>query len=231
MERPDQTDQRDLQSVAALADPLRRRLYEIVADGAEPLGREQVAEVAAVPVHTAKFHLDKLVDEGLLEVDFRRLSGRTGPGSGRPSKLYRRIEREIAVSLPARQYDLLSRILANAVAESASTGEPVTTVASRVARAEGQEFGRGRPLSEERDLARVESALAATGYEPRLTRHEVLELRNCPFHRAAAEQTELVCGLNLDFVTGLCDGLAANGVRPELDPGEHRCCVTITAQG
>ena len=54
------------------------------------MGRDQAAQGVGVPTHTAKFHLDRLVDEGLLEVEFRRLSGRTGPGSGRPAKLYRR---------------------------------------------------------------------------------------------------------------------------------------------
>ena len=94
-----------------------------------------------VPVHTAKFHLDKLVDEGLLEVEYRRLTGRTGPGSGRPAKLYRRADRELAVSLPARQYDLLSRILASAVASATTSGEPVVDVAAAVARTEGARFG------------------------------------------------------------------------------------------
>ena len=88
----------------------------------DAVSREQAARQARVAVHTAKFHLDKLVEEGLLEVEYRRLTGRTGPGSGRPAKLYRRLDRELAVSLPARQYDLLSRILATAVASATTRG-------------------------------------------------------------------------------------------------------------
>ena len=78
------------------------------------MSREQAAEGSGCPAHTAKFHLDRLVDEGLLDVEFRRLTGKTGPGAGRPAKLYRRSGREIALSLPQRSYDLLSTILAQA---------------------------------------------------------------------------------------------------------------------
>src|SRR3954452_18464354 len=108
----------DVVGLAALADPLRRRLYRYVARSATPVGREEAARAVEVAVHTAKFHLDRMVDDGLLEVEFKRLSGRSGPGAGRPAKLYRRSRQEFAVSLPDRHYDLLSRILAEAVADS-----------------------------------------------------------------------------------------------------------------
>src|SRR3954449_6016107 len=96
----------DLASLGALAEPSRRALYEAVVAAAEPVSREQAAEAVGLPLHSVKFHLDRLVDEGLLEVEFRRLSGRRGPGAGRPAKLYRRARTEISVSLPARRYDL-----------------------------------------------------------------------------------------------------------------------------
>jgi predicted ArsR family transcriptional regulator len=52
-----------------------------------------------------------------------------------------------------------------------------------------------------------------------------LQLRNCPFHRVAQEQTALVCGLNLEYVSGVCDGLGCDRVEAELDPAPDRCCV------
>ena len=124
LEMPPEPSDLDLAGVAALAEPVRRQLYDVVAGADAAVSREQAAQGAGVAVHTAKFHLDRLVDEGLLEVEYRRLTGRTGPGSGRPAKLYRRSDRELAVSLPARQYDLLSRILATAVAAATASGEP-----------------------------------------------------------------------------------------------------------
>jgi predicted ArsR family transcriptional regulator len=224
LEMPD-----DLSGVAALAEPVRRKLYDAVCSADEAVSREQAAREVGVPVHTAKFHLDKLVDEGLLEVEYRRLTGRTGPGSGRPAKLYRRADRELAVSLPARQYDLLSRILAAAVATATATGKPVAEVAASVARSEGRRFGAGHSSRSRSQLRRLADALAAGGYEPRVV-DGTMELRNCPFHRVAQQQTALVCGLNLEYVGGVCQGLGCHGVEAALEPAPGRCCVTAHAE-
>src|SRR5689334_18516051 len=86
----------DFTAVAALADPVRRRLYRYVAAQQDAVGREQAAEGAGVPLHIARFHLEKLVDEGLLDTEYRRLTGRAGPGAGRPAKLYRRTAAEVS---------------------------------------------------------------------------------------------------------------------------------------
>jgi predicted ArsR family transcriptional regulator len=214
-----------LDTLAALGDPVRRRLYEEVASAPEPLGREEAAARAGVAVHTARFHLDRLADEGLLEVEYRRLTGRTGPGAGRPAKVYRRGPREISISLPARHYDLLSRILSTAVAEAETAKDPVRAVAVRVAREEGRAFGSTSP-ARGRELTRVATALAAMGYEPVVGRDEV-RAANCPFHQAAQEQTELVCSLNVAYVEGVCAGLGCDGVATELEPTAGGCCVVV----
>ena len=221
--------ERDVPVLAALGDPVRRRLYRVVASAAEPIGREEAAELAGVAVHSAKFHLDRLAKDGLLEIGYRRLSGRTGPGSGRPAKVYRRAAREFAVSLPERQYDLLSRILATAVAEATKAGEPVAPVAVAVARKEGAAHGSSRAAEDEpggSDLRTLTDALVPLGYEPH-AEDDVLLLNNCPFHKVAQDQTELVCGLNLEFVSGVCDGLGRPSLVPELHPDPERCCVTV----
>ena len=105
--------------VGALAEPARRALYRYVVAQPEPVSRDQAAAGAGLPRHTAKFHLDKLVADGLLDTEYRRLSGRRGPGAGRPTKLYRRSSRQLAVSLPPRLYDLAGQILAGAVETAA----------------------------------------------------------------------------------------------------------------
>ncbi len=110
--------------VSALAEPARRALYLYVVAQPEPVSRDQAAAGVDLPRHTAKFHLDKLVDEGLLDTEFRRLSGRRGPGAGRPTKLYRRSARQVAVTLPQRHYDLAGQILAGAVEDAARDGRP-----------------------------------------------------------------------------------------------------------
>ena len=110
--------------LAALADPIRRELYLFVAAQPEPVSRDRAADGVAVPRHTAKFHLDKLVEQGLLDTEFQRLSGRRGPGAGRPTKLYRRSGRELSVTLPARRYDLAGQLLARAIDDSTTDRHP-----------------------------------------------------------------------------------------------------------
>src|SRR5579885_112901 len=111
--------------LAALGDEVRRRLYRFVVDAGRAVGRDEAATGVGVAHHTAKFHLDKLVDEGLLDVEFRRLGDRRGPGAGRPAKLYRRSAIELAVSVPERRYDVAGTVLAGAVSRAQSTGVPL----------------------------------------------------------------------------------------------------------
>jgi predicted ArsR family transcriptional regulator len=230
-EEPDAVDQA-ASALASLADPTRRRLYRFVAREPGPVSREQAAEGVGVAGHTAKFHLDKLVDEGLLEVEFRRLTGRTGPGAGRPAKLYRRSDREVALSLPERHYDLLGRILAEAVEVATDSGTAVGQAAASVAHREGHNLGEaaaGRTAGGE-PLARLASTLEPNGYEPRLEDDRMV-LENCPFDRVARDHTELVCGLNLHYVEGVLSGLGCAEVQARLEPSPGRCCVSARATG
>ena len=226
---PDALD-RDAPGLAALADPLRRRLFRYVARSPRPVGREEAADAVGVPRHTAKFHLDRMVDEGLLEVEFKRLSGRSGPGAGRPAKVYRRSDREFALSVPERHYDLLGRVLAAAAAASVEQRVPVDEVAGAVAQRHGQEFARAHDRDDDAPLEQVAGVLEQAGYEPRVAEGRVL-LENCPFDRVAQEHTALVCGLNLDFVHGVIDGLGCEGVCASLDPSPGRCCVSARLEG
>ena len=227
---PDSLD--DVAGLAALVEPVRRRLYRYVARSPEPVGREQAAAALDLPVHTAKFHLDRLVDDGLLDVEFRRLTGRTGPGAGRPAKLYRRAERELAVSVPERHYDLLSEVLARAAAASVERRVPVDEVGPEVARLRGQELGSAYPGSTGggTPLDRLATALEDVGYEPAMEADRLV-LENCPFDRVAREHTALVCGLNLDFVAGMIEGLGCRGIAASLEPAPGRCCVSARRTG
>ncbi|GAA1172354.1 helix-turn-helix domain-containing protein [Ornithinimicrobium humiphilum] len=221
--------------IGALAEPTRRRLYDYVVAQPGPVGREQAARELDLPLHTVSFHLDRLVRDELLEVEYRRLGQRTGPGSGRPSKLYRRAAREVAVSLPPRRYDLVGEVLAAGVAR-ALAGTPLEASLEREAaeagRVAGEEAAGEDPVGG--GPGEALEALAATleplGYEPRRTGPEdadapSLLLANCPFHALAQRHTELVCGLNQHFVQGVAEGLGRGEVQACLEPGEGRCCV------
>src|SRR5215212_2376002 len=126
-------DSRDeqLTAVAALAEPTRRRLYDTVVRSPHPLSRDDVAGATGVPRPTTAFHLDRLVADGLLDVHYERRSGRTGPGAGRPAKLYRRAEAAVSVSLPERRYDLAGELLAAAMVEAEQSGERPAAVLDR----------------------------------------------------------------------------------------------------
>jgi predicted ArsR family transcriptional regulator len=215
---------RQAAGIGVLADATRRALYEYVVAQPGPVGREQAATAVDLPLHRASFHLDRLVAEGLLEVEFRRLTGRTGPGAGRPSKLYRRADREFAVSLPERRYDLVGDILAAAVTRAAD-GTSLEDALGDCAREEGLEVGgSAADRKDPSSLASLAEVLATQGYEPRLE-HEAVVLANCPFDSLARKHTSLVCGLNESFVQGVADGLGCPATAC-LEPSPDRCCVT-----
>jgi len=211
-------------AVGALADPTRRALYEHVAAQPGLVGREQAATALGLALHTASFHLDRLVEAGLLTTEYRRLSGRSGPGAGRPSKLYRRSETEVAVSLPERHYDLAGRILAVAV-ERARGGEALDAAVDAAAAAAGRELAGpdAGERSEGGGLAALTGVLADVGFEPRVEDGTVL-LANCPFDALARSHTTLVCGMNRAFVQGVADGVGC-AITARLAPEPGLCCV------
>lgn len=224
----EETFARRVTKLGTLADPVRRALYHFVADQPGAVSRDQAADGIDVPRHTAKFHLDRLVDEGLLVTEFRRLTGRTGPGAGRPAKLYRRSRKEVAVSLPHRRYDLAAAVLADAV-EHTLAGAEIVTALDEAARAAGS---RAAAAVREGDLAateldRVAGALAPFGYEPRLDEHLILQ--NCPFDRLVGDHTDLVCGMNLTFVDAVAGALGCVGVRSGPARPGSGCCVSVHA--
>lgn len=221
--------------IGALSEPVRRDLYFYVCAQPDAVGRDEAADAIGIPRHKAKFHLDKLEAEGLLDTEFARLTGKTGPGAGRPSKLYRRADREIAVSLPGREYELAGRLLAEAITESTATGEPAIATLNRIAAERGRAMGEsllaasGVPRSRKKALKLACAALAQHGYEPREVDDRVV-LANCPFHSLSESHTDMVCGMNLALIDAMVETVDADGLECHLDPGDHRCCVVLTAR-
>ncbi|WP_347602207.1 transcriptional regulator [Acrocarpospora sp. B8E8] len=201
------------EAVALLGDPVRRELYRFVVGRGRAVGRAEAAEATGVARGLAAFHLDKLVDAGLLTAEFKRLGERTGPGSGRPAKVYRRSGTEHLVSLPPRDYRTVALILAEVV--DLLGGDELAEEAARRA---GRKLAAGAS-------GPVRETLARQGYEP-YEEDGVLRLRNCPFHVLAGEHPLLVCSMNLSLCQGLLDG--AEGVTARLDPRPGECCVVIS---
>jgi predicted ArsR family transcriptional regulator len=213
----------DLASLSSLDDPVRRRLYDVVRERTEPVGRDEAAASARVGRALAVYHLDKLVEAGLLTASYQRPPGRGGPGAGRPAKVYTRSDREFAVTVPPREYELAARLLVQAV-ESDPSGQSQAALLD-AARRLGSEVGR-RFQHGKADLS---GALAEQGYEPRRGEDGVIRLRNCPFHQLAEHHRDVVCGMNLGLIEGILTGLGTDGLRPVLDPRPGHCCVAIGA--
>lgn len=210
--------------LAALADPTRHRVYAAVAAADEPLGRDAVAGAAELPLSTAALHLERLVEAGLLRVEHKRLSGRSGPGAGRPAKLYTATSAELIASIPERHYELAADLLASAAENADRDGIPVRDALGREARTVGAVIGAA--------AGTVDSALTMCGYAPIADGSGGTVLANCPFHALATRHTALVCGANLELVRGIVRG-AGDDREPELvtpgASGAGACCVALRA--
>lgn len=214
---------RDLVALGLLAEPVRRDLYDWVVARARPVGREEAAKALKITRALATFHLDRLAAAGLLEGGYRRLSGRVGPGAGRPARVYWRAGREFSISLPDRRYERVAGLFASALERIGD--ESVPAPLREAARELGEQLGAagrgGAPAK------RLTAALKVGGYEPVTDETGAIRLRNCPFDALADSHRPLVCGTNLAIAEGMTRGSGATTVRPVLDFQPGLCCVVF----
>ena len=220
----------DIASISVLDDPVRAAVFAYVTRSGGEVSRDQAAAALGLTRRVAAFHLDRLAEEGWLDVSFRRLSARSGPGAGRSSKLYRRSERAVRLSIPPRNYELLARLLAAALA--ARDANPQLDVLSEAALELGMSLGASarardsqRPSSR-RPADALQRELADQGFEP-FVDDGVIRLRNCPFHEMARSNKELVCSTNLMLMQGLVKGLDVSAMIPSKVDMEGLCCVAF----
>ena len=216
----------EISVIAALDDPVRRSLYDYVAARGDGVSRTEAAAATGIGRTLAAFHLDRLAEAGLVEVTFARPAGRSGPGAGRPAKLYRRAAAEHQVSVPPRDYRAAAELLAEVVDMTGAEPE-----LQRSARSRGAAAGRAarRQSSGQADDDLVTGTLAAQGYQPYRDGGDV-RLRNCPFHLLASRHPPLICGMNLALLEGLLAGAAAGGLTARLDPRPEECCVVLESK-
>lgn len=208
-----------LQGLSTLADPVRRRLYDLVAARDAPVTRDEAARAVGMTRNLAAYHLDRLVGAGLLTTTFARPPGVGGPGAGRPAKRYERVREERTVSVPPRDYALLAHLLATAIDDDGAGA--LRRALEKAAVAEGKVLGEAR--------GGLLELLAERGYEPVLDESGDIVLRNCPFHRLSRTHTELVCSLNQSLLGSALSCRGEDPRRAELCPREGRCCVVIRA--
>lgn len=209
---------KDISAISSLDDPVRSQLYFFVAGAGADVSRDEAARALGVNRRIAALHLDRLAEEGWLDVTFRRLGTRSGPGAGRTSKLYRRSEKRARVSVPVRNYELMTRLLTSAV--QLRSVEPA-------ARDFGAKVGASvRP----RNMDGLLEDLVDDGFEPFVDAAGVVRLRNCPYHEVAKENREVTCGLNLAFMQGLTAGAGLEGVTAVREPRADGCCVAFRTE-
>jgi predicted ArsR family transcriptional regulator len=197
---------RRIAALASLGDETRRKLFDFVVAAEDAVGRDHAAGALGLARSTASFHLDRLVQDGLLAVEFRKLGGREGPGSGRPAKLYRAAVQEVAASVPDRNYDLAAELLLAAVEASAADGIPAREALLRSAYARGETAGEAAGEAAGAAAENFAELLAAEGYRPESDGAGGLVLLNCPFHRLAAGHAGVVCAMNGAFLNGVAAG-------------------------
>jgi len=227
----------DLSVIAVLGDPVRRSLYDFVTAQDHEVSRGEAAAATGIQRPLAAFHLDRLAEAGLVEVTFRRTTGRSGPGAGRPAKLYRRAGGEHQVSVPPRDYRGAAELLAGVVDVLGGEQE-----LQRAARSRGAAVGRAAMRKQSQAVGMVATpgeaaarashddwlsgTLSEQGYQPYADGPDV-RLRNCPFHALASRYPPLICGMNLALLEGLLEGAGVTGATARLDPQPDECCVVI----
>ncbi|WP_347107901.1 helix-turn-helix domain-containing protein [Paenarthrobacter sp. S56] len=205
-------------AIASLGDRNRRALYDYVRNAGAPVGRDEAAESMGMPRSTASFHLDRLVQDGILRVEFRKAAGKGGPGSGRPAKFYVPALEEVAASVPERSYDLAADLMASAIAASSTGVVPAKEALLATARSKGCGFGRPGDLH---------GTLIELGYMPEGDSAGGYRLLNCPFHRLSVEHRDVICPMNGAFLQGaaVSSGVPESAVVSDEPPGH--CCARI----
>ena len=212
-----------LAAVASLGDEKRRQLFELVSSSNGAVGRDEAALAVDLPRSTASFHLDRLVKDGLLSVEFHKPAGKAGPGSGRPAKMYRTVESEVGAFVPDRNYDLAGELLAAAIENSTAGGKPVQDALLATSREAGRTAAAGNGT--------LEGFLAAEGYQPEPDGSGGLTLLNCPFHRLADRHPDTVCSMNGAYLRGAASGCGDSEDRVLGNDTPGQCCAKIAPPG
>jgi predicted ArsR family transcriptional regulator len=195
----------------------RTEVLEQLRDAAAPCSVAQVAEDTGLHVNTARFHLDALATQGLVE---RRSEASGVPG--RPRILY-----SARAGQPGtRSFRLLGQMLSGLVAEL----DPHGSASAELGRTWGRALVRrvadgGDQVGEVEDepaLQRLDEMLDEVGFAPTTSPGEdggvEVRLHQCPFLEVATERSEVVCAVHRGLMEGALTELGAPYAVAELRP-------------
>lgn len=204
-------------------------MYVYIRRTRRPVSRDEAAASVGISRKLAAFHLDKLVEAGVLRAHYEAVGGVRKVG--RNPKVYEPSDVDIQVSIPQRHHDILAEILISAVLADGDAEAAALQVAKTRGEREGaalrERTRRPGRLGAERALTMAATILERHGFEPDRTAPNRIRLRNCPFHPLATKAPALVCGINQSFCSGILTGLAATRLEAALSPQPNECCVEL----
>ena len=203
----------------ALGDPALRSTVLLVRAAPKPLTADDVAEQLDISRSVARWRLERLVDAGLVAVEFERRNGRSGPGAGRPAKTYAAAPETSAVEFPPRRYEALVGRLLDALPQRGRAKQ-----LDRVGYAFGLELGeaaRLRPGSTVRaSVERLCRGLGRLGFQAAVESvaddEAVIVSATCPLRPVVVSDTEaraLDAGMWRGLVAAAAGPTAAAGAR------------------
>jgi predicted ArsR family transcriptional regulator len=224
-------------SAALLVSPVRRRIVDTLSalplfsadqtpNRATGLTAGEVGERLGLHVTSARFHLEQLVDAGVLTSSFHR------HGTGRPQKRYAALLDRAAPASPDDAYRMLAELLTEALTPREGGALSPEDAGLRWA----HEHVRALSGSSEGELSRAQTPgqwlakvgllldlLESWGYEPsvRTTDHgrtAEVALARCPFLSLAQSHTEVVCAAHLGLLRGALDVFGEQDTDVRLEP-------------
>jgi predicted ArsR family transcriptional regulator len=191
-----------------------------------PVSADDAALALGVHRSAARARLERLTSAGLLEASFERRSGRSGPGAGRPAKLYSPAPESEALEFPPRYLSVLVSRLFDEIPSDRR---------EEALRRAGADFGRelGRTAALRPTLRRAEglravcSAMRSLGFQASLDRIEdkkaVIDTPTCPLRPLVTERAE-AAHIDRGMWAGLVEH-ALRGVRAEAVECETHSCL------
>lgn len=215
-----------MDALQAVGAPELREALVFVRRSEGPVSADDLAATQGVHRNVARRRLDRLTEAGLLLSRSERLTGRSGPGAGRPAKVYVPAPETRAIEFPARHHDDLVGALLDVLPDrsrSARLRDAGARFGARLLDATGV-----TPLADRRrGLERLCRALGALGFTTRVesidAEKAVLVSPACPLRPLVVARPE-VAELDRAMWCGLVAGAVA-GIRAEDVTCETRDCL------
>ncbi|WP_075836175.1 MULTISPECIES: helix-turn-helix transcriptional regulator [unclassified Rhodococcus (in: high G+C Gram-positive bacteria)] len=216
---------------AVLASGRRVQLLDALRAAAESMAASELADLCGLHVSTVRFHLNALIEVGLIAKETERNVIR-----GRPRQLYR-AQNPLGSGVGITSgYEKLAHVLAAHFARHAD-GDP-----EQLAEAAGRQWalddlgetsGNGR--STEDAAVVVTTLFAEMGFDPELessTSDTRIRLHACPFESVARQNPGVVCSLHLGLIRGVLTRLGARQIESTLTPWDtaHTCLAQLEQQ-